>query len=138
MGNPNWKPGVSGNPRGRPRGAAGLAEYIRSITRDGAELADIAIDIARNPRARDRDRLAAVELLKDRAFGKPEQTIQLEASIKPAGPALPEPDYESMSLADLEALDQILTRAPLRLPEGDVIDATSSEAPVDPGKGTPA
>lgn len=30
-GNPNWKPGVSGNPRGRPKTGYALAEMIRDV-----------------------------------------------------------------------------------------------------------
>jgi hypothetical protein len=66
-----WKKGdPSPNPGGRPKG---LAAYIREQTLDGRELADFLILVVRGG---DRvfckmsDRLKAVEMLMDRAFGR--------------------------------------------------------------------
>jgi hypothetical protein len=68
-----FKPGQSGNPGGRPKG---LASLVQSATRDGADLVSIMTRIAtgkllvnKRPPSH-RDRIAAIEWLADRGFGK--------------------------------------------------------------------
>ena len=74
-----FRPGTSGNPRGRPRTGLALAEKIREMV-DPAELVGIVLAIARDPGAPVKHRLAAVTLLADRGWSKPPVAIEIEAS----------------------------------------------------------
>ena len=66
----SWKPGESGNPSGRPKG---FGQIVRSLTTEGEELVELALDLAKN--APPRVRMEAIEWLADRGFGKvPDQS----------------------------------------------------------------
>lgn len=74
MGNPKWKPGVSGNPGGGPgrlRGK-GVVDYIGKTTNDGVLLAQKMLRIANgeDKRATVAHQLKAIEWLADRYMGK--------------------------------------------------------------------
>lgn len=73
-----FKPGESGNPAGRPKGAEGLAAYIRQKTRDCFELVDLMIEIAHDAQKAS-DRIAAIEWLSNRGLGK--VTDKLEVGV---------------------------------------------------------
>jgi hypothetical protein len=86
-----FQKGQSGNPGGRAKGA-GLADYIRTQTKDGRELADFMVAILRN----DKDgelggrvplpvRMEAATWLADRGFGKPVQATELNADVNVSG-----------------------------------------------------
>ena len=63
-----FKPGQSGNPGGRPKG---VATTVREVCGGSPlVLAQVLLAIAENPRARDRDRIAAASVLLDRGWGK--------------------------------------------------------------------
>ena len=64
-----WLPGTSPNPDGRPRDAS-LINYVLRNSEGGHELGEILLTIARNPRAKGSDRIAAVSILMDRLYGK--------------------------------------------------------------------
>lgn len=67
-----WKPGVSGNPGGRPRVVGELKELARSYTLEAMEtLAKVMRDDNAPPAAR----VAAVGHILDRGYGKPTQHI---------------------------------------------------------------
>lgn len=76
-----FKPGTSGNPRGRPPKGESLAEIVRR-TVDPHELAQILLSIARNTEAKNSDRIAAVQAIADRGWGRPLSTIDVEARFR--------------------------------------------------------
>jgi hypothetical protein len=64
-----WKPGCpSPNPQGR-RSDKTLVDHVLAATRDGAELGDLLLSIARHAK-RDTDRIEAATVLLDRCYGK--------------------------------------------------------------------
>lgn len=120
-----WKPGQSGNPAGRPKGFAGLAERVKSeVGVDGDKLVAFAMEVLGDTRCPEcgggpelRDRLAAMGWLADRGFGKPLQSVELQAAVA-HGPAThgPRLDLWPAALVEearphLEALRAIRERA---------------------------
>lgn len=136
--NPAWQKGMpSPNPGGRPKGASALARYVRQQTRDGKELVDRLLQLARMPattaQAR-RECRAACEALLDRGFGKPLVLVDVAAEEGLAGrlagvsdavldqilglaaelegdddlPELPAAEVEELERGDLEILDAVL------------------------------
>lgn len=113
---PKWPKGVSQNPGGRPKG---LANLVREKTKDGRELVEIMLQIARGnlkietsyttvdgqERFQERvpshkDRIDAISWLADRGFGKSQETLTLQnpdgTSLQPIqiaviGGTIPEP-----------------------------------------------
>lgn len=76
-----FKKGVSPNPGGRPKAAKLIAQLIRDQTRDGAELVELVLAIARGQNAEfkaEASRLWAIRWLSDRAFGYAPMTIAIE------------------------------------------------------------
>jgi hypothetical protein len=74
-----FRPGTSGNPRGRPRAGLALSERIREMV-DPSELVGIVLAIARDPGVAVKHRLAAVTLLADRGWSRPPAAVEIEAS----------------------------------------------------------
>jgi hypothetical protein len=72
-----FKPRQSGNPGGRPKG---LAKTVREVCGGSPlRLAQGLLEIAENPKARDRDRVAAYRELLDRGWGKAPAFASMEA-----------------------------------------------------------
>ena len=68
-----FKPGQTGNPGGRPKGAVGFRERCREfMTEDGWP---ILAEMANNPKGK--DRFKAIELILGYAWGKPKQGVEL-------------------------------------------------------------
>jgi hypothetical protein len=63
--------GVSGNPGGRPKG---LVRKIREETRDGDEMVEYMLRVARDETEPSKARIDAYTWLADRGFGKPTKT----------------------------------------------------------------
>src|SRR5688572_18217360 len=63
-----FPPGVSGNPGGRPKGVA--RAFRDALGGSPALLAQVLLEIALDPKAHDRDRIAAAREILDRGWGK--------------------------------------------------------------------
>jgi hypothetical protein len=71
-----WKPGQSGNPKGRPKG---IAKQARDLINDEPErLLTILLDVAEDPKAKPPERIAAINAYLDRAYGKAPQHAPVE------------------------------------------------------------
>ena len=79
-----WKPGQSGNPAGKPKGARHFStlikEAITKVATDTGTSDDILIIQELVAKAKDGD-LKAVDMVLDRVDGKAEQTINLDADV---------------------------------------------------------
>jgi len=75
-----WKPGQSGNPSGRPKGVASIREYILSRTKNGEELAEMMLEVARGAEEI-RDKMTAIRWLSDYGFGKPSENVEHTGTI---------------------------------------------------------
>lgn len=84
--------------------ASALSQYIGAHTRDGEELVNLLLDIARGS-APDKIRLEALEMLFDRFAGKPLAVI--EAHVTPGGAPERLHKMSEMSREQLEALSVI-------------------------------
>lgn len=73
-----WKPGQSGNPGGR---TPGLRHRIRQLV-DPDELVGICLGVARDGGAKARDRLEAVNLLWCHGWGRPHQSLSIDADVR--------------------------------------------------------
>lgn len=85
-GSTTWKKGQSGNPGGRsprvgPNGET-LAQLIRART---VELVDRAFEISLDRMTEPKDALAGIFGLLDRGWGKPKESVDLDARIEGAG-----------------------------------------------------
>jgi hypothetical protein len=63
-----FKPGVSGNPKGRPKNNVRVTELARQCSTDAVKA---LFDIAMSCENKDSDRIRAISVIFDRAFGKP-------------------------------------------------------------------
>lgn len=69
--------GTSGNPRGRP---PGFAAEIRKRSNEGKAFIDYAFKIFEDPNEDEDRRWDALLYLTDRGFGKPTQSVDVEAN----------------------------------------------------------
>lgn len=122
-----WRPGVSGNPSGRPKGFAGVARAIMRETSDGEELVKFALDALRNVHGNRSfaERWDALRWLADRGLGravtKLEASVYAEHGLAQASAlrlrALTDEQLEALALLDQvddDALDVIDVPAQLR------------------------
>ena len=83
-GNPNWRPGVSGNPSGK-RALKILTDRVRmELTQNPNRVAKIAEAII--TKAEDGD-LAAATMIWDRLEGRPLQTVEVNSTVATLTPA---------------------------------------------------
>lgn len=76
-----FKPGVSGNPRGRPPGGLSLAARIRALGgEDGAIYVELLHRVALDEGEPTRVRLDALRTLLDRGYGAAPQELHVETS----------------------------------------------------------
>ena len=71
-GNPTWIKGRSGNPGGRPKALREMTELARE---KGPEAIEFLTRVVRDESELTRHRIRAAELLLDRGYGKPSQTV---------------------------------------------------------------
>lgn len=97
----SWKPGQSGNPKGRPRKGTALAEAVRAGS-DPAELVDIALDLARHGEA-ESSRLQALAWLRDSGYVRPAERHEIGpvGSSEAADDAV---DYDALPAETLREL----------------------------------
>jgi Family of unknown function (DUF5681) len=69
----SFKPGQSGNPKGRPRV---LADVQNAAREHSGEAIETLAQIMRNPKAPAAARTSAACALLDRGYGKPPQTVE--------------------------------------------------------------
>jgi len=71
-----FKKGKSGNPSGRPK----LPEEFKQLAKDNSTVAlQKVIDILKNPNSEPKDVIKASEVVMDRAWGKANQSLDIDA-----------------------------------------------------------
>lgn len=99
-----FKPGISGNPGGRPKG---LSRRVRELVGDdGQAIAEYMLSVMNDEKQRARERMEAAKWLADRAFGRPVQALDVEI-----GPPEQWFDPAKLSDDDLNMLIALLEKA---------------------------
>lgn len=108
-----WKPGQSGNPKGRPRSGMALAEALRELPLESVvERVKKALGSSD-----DRDALAAATFVANHGYSKPESKHELTLNQgKPAAY-----DHQRLTEAEQQTLHVLLAKAriPAELTEGE-------------------
>jgi hypothetical protein len=111
----SWRPGMSGNPGGRPKRPQTIEgrRIYRDVRLAARELTHDAIDtlatIMNDPKAPAAARISAAVALLDRGHGRPFQAVNVKVGW----------DLEQLTDEELIALDRILERAALPAPDPD-------------------
>ena len=121
-----WKPGVSGNPSGKPKGVRAFRRAIARGTRSGKALIELALQIASDAEASDRDRLDAAKFLAAYLYGKPVAPSEVELTARAERPMPPwaQAEMAAYAPAQLEA-----ARKALRSPPADAADVEPAAEP---------
>lgn len=88
--------GVSGNPGGRPKVIENIRDLARQYTK---EAVCTLVAIAQNTKAKDSDRIQAVNSLLDRAYGKPAQyreNLNVGSTLEDYLMSLPDPSDDDV------------------------------------------
>jgi hypothetical protein len=124
-----WRAGTSGNPGGRTKASVEVAKLVRAATKDGAELVDLVLAIARGTHETiksERSRTWALEWLADRAFGRPVQSIELQMP-EAARPL----NFAVLSDAELEAIEVIYAKLEGRDPQSAPLALAGRRRPIE-------
>lgn len=117
VGNPNWQPGVSGNPAGNPKIKRFLAALERAITQgDGQKLRDAAEKLLE--KAADGEPWA-VQMLADRLDGKAVQSVEVSGDER----------RDLFDAALLGTALELLKRLPERVRQEHLVEADPVELP---------
>ena len=123
--------GVSGNPDGKRRGTKGLSKYIKEITHDGFDLADLMLEIAvGDHRCYMNDRVNAIKWLADRGFGKVSDSLHVSGGLNLAQLLLEVKGDRALSAPAAPKLVGQVVKPPLPVPAGD--DTNTTPATVSP------
>ena len=99
-----FKPGKSGNPKGRPKLPEGLKEAFRAECQGSL---DLLVDIRDQKDAKNQDRIKAAIAILDRGLGKPAQAVELTGPeggpIETAVHVTPDPAFAASVLGELGA-----------------------------------
>lgn len=116
------KGGPSLNPLGRPKGAAGLAQYVSEQTNGGTELVDRLLKLSRNDTNMPRAAFDATLALLDRLAGRPVQATQTHLLIE--GGNQPPANWDQLSAVERR---QIIAQRRAALGATPLVLASSSE-----------
>jgi hypothetical protein len=101
----SFRPGVSGNPRGRPKKARTIEarRLVTDVKAAARELTQSAIDtlarIMKNPKAPAAVRLSAAQALLDRGHGRPSQAVDVVVETY---------DYSRLTNDQLDELERLM------------------------------
>jgi hypothetical protein len=109
----SWKPGQSGNPKGRPRSGLAFAERVRERI-DPDLVIELALQVAADDELSPLVRLNALLPLVDRGFQKPATAIT--ATVTPSEPAF---DVSSLPVEKQRALLDLIRQTRALTTEGD-------------------
>jgi hypothetical protein len=99
---PQFQPGQSGNPGGRPKLGVALAEKVRKATKDGNAIVKLLVEIAEGGlEAKISDRLAAAEMLLSRGWGKAVTQMEVTADVQVQHSLA---DFDTAELRELVAM----------------------------------
>lgn len=77
-----WRPGVSGNPSGRPKGGALLTQRLLALTNDGMDIAEALVELCKSGKGE--VRISAIREFNNRVYGPAAEVLDA-ASAGPKG-----------------------------------------------------
>lgn len=84
-----WQKGQSGNPGGRSPRVGPNGETIAQLARaHTADAIATLVEICNNKGVEPRDRVSAANAILDRGWGKPKESVELDASVKTNVPVI--------------------------------------------------
>ncbi len=119
-----WKPGQSGNPKGRTKSKHALSEAIRAGV-EPTEMVALALGILRSPTAAASVKIQMWQALADRGWARPpaERELTVTTNVTPTLPS----DWPTLSIGErLAYLEQVRVGGLVMLDEGDDPDGLSN------------